>query len=309
MGAALLRSLCRITRQIEGSSSSSYTLSLNSRAAQEEFQKLNAFKMSHTKWLAKAYSGGALKKSKPLLILLRAISDGAITAAFLRTATRSVINDNSISEGDKEQIGFDMIRLLNEQLNQRNVTSWSVNEEMGVRVCVSTVADKDNNPQDSKGLLKYFYKVTVFNSSSRTYKLLGRHWRFYTGDELIQEVPRWGSGVLGAQPVLFPKHAVEYTSCCTVGSSDSYMKGGLQFADISGLEVPKELDEYVRPEDDLNIQMRRWGMQGQTAVQLIDEHIELLHRTIDSLNHAKQLHEKILNCPKFTCDIAKTSFS
>ena len=81
-------------------------------------------------------------------------------------------------------------------------------------------------PQYSKPLSHEYlfaYRVTIFNGSSHTVKLLRRHWYIYDANGVTREVE--GEGVIGVQPVLLPGESHQYVSGCDLPTDIGKMKG------------------------------------------------------------------------------------
>jgi ApaG protein len=72
---------------------------------------------------------------------------------------------------------------------------------------------------------KFFfaYHITISNTGDETAQLVSRHWIITNADGEAQEVK--GPGVVGAQPVLEPGMAFEYTSFCELATSVGTMHG------------------------------------------------------------------------------------
>lgn len=81
-------------------------------------------------------------------------------------------------------------------------------------------------PQYSKPLNNEFmfaYRVTIYNGSIHTVKLLRRHWYIYDAFASVREVE--GEGVIGEQPVLEPGQTHQYVSGCDLPTDIGKMKG------------------------------------------------------------------------------------
>jgi ApaG protein len=78
-----------------------------------------------------------------------------------------------------------------------------------------------SNPEDSK--YAFAYTVTISNVGSMTAQLISRHWIITDANNHVQEVK--GLGVVGAQPLLQPNEAFEYTSGTLLPTPIGSMRG------------------------------------------------------------------------------------
>jgi ApaG protein len=101
----------------------------------------------------------------------------------------------------------------------------------GVRVEVQStyVPERSSPPQ---GHFFFAYRVRISNHGEETVQLLSRHWIITDGDGKVEQVR--GPGVVGAQPVLEPGEAFEYTSFCPLPTPVGTMHGTYQMVTASG---------------------------------------------------------------------------
>ena len=90
------------------------------------------------------------------------------------------------------------------------------------KVSVQTAYLPDqSSPDDSK--YAFAYTVTISNIGSVTAQLISRHWIITDANNHVQEVK--GLGVVGAQPLLQPNEAFEYTSGTLLPTPIGSMRG------------------------------------------------------------------------------------
>jgi ApaG protein len=92
----------------------------------------------------------------------------------------------------------------------------------GINVRVAAFYLEDQSEPDA-GRFVWAYRVTIENHSTRTIQLLRRTWRITDarGRTFLVE----GEGVVGAQPVLEPGEAFEYTSGTPLETPSGFMTG------------------------------------------------------------------------------------
>src|SRR5262249_32676367 len=110
----------------------------------------------------------------------------------------------------------------------------------GIRVVVSSqyMAERSS---PAAGQYAFAYTVRIANESSETAQLRSRHWIITDGDGKVQEVK--GEGVVGAQPILRPGQAYEYTSWCMLATPHGSMRGTYQMVRESG----EQFDAQIAP--------------------------------------------------------------
>jgi ApaG protein len=112
----------------------------------------------------------------------------------------------------------------------------------GVRVRVKPAfLDDQSDPEMSRYL--WSYTVTIENRGSETVQLLSRYWHITDASGRIQEVT--GPGVVGAQPVIEPGQAFEYTSGCPLPTSSGAMAGRYQMLAASGEAFEAEIPPFL----------------------------------------------------------------
>ena len=88
------------------------------------------------------------------------------------------------------------------------------------------------------GLYAFAYTITITNTGRVPAQLISRHWLIEDASGHTQEVK--GLGVVGAQPLLKPGEAFEYTSGCQLRTSHGIMHGSYFFVAVDGhrFDVP-----------------------------------------------------------------------
>lgn len=90
---------------------------------------------------------------------------------------------------------------------------------------------------------QYFfsYCIRIYNESSTTVTLIGRHWVITDGFGQTEEVV--GEGVVGQQPTLAPGEMFEYSSFCPLATPTGSMHGTYSMKNAAGdrwdIEIPK----------------------------------------------------------------------
>jgi ApaG protein len=86
--------------------------------------------------------------------------------------------------------------------------------------------------QPFQSLWVFHYTVRITNEGDETVQLLSRHWIITDATGHIDEVR--GAGVVGAQPVLAPGEAFQYTSRSSLKTSSGVMRGTYQMVTEDG---------------------------------------------------------------------------
>lgn len=100
-----------------------------------------------------------------------------------------------------------------------------------IRVTVSSRYVPEQSDPEHGGWL-FAYTVRIRNEGERTVQLISRHWIITDANGQVEEVK--GPGVVGAQPVLEPGEAFEYTSACPLKTSFGTMHGTYQMLSEEG---------------------------------------------------------------------------
>ena len=112
----------------------------------------------------------------------------------------------------------------------------------GVRVRVKPAfLDDQSDPEMSRYL--WSYTVTIENRGGEAVQLLSRYWHITDASGRIQEVR--GPGVVGAQPVIEPGQAFEYTSGCPLTTASGAMAGRYQMLAASGEAFEAEIPPFL----------------------------------------------------------------
>src|SRR5690606_25434616 len=92
----------------------------------------------------------------------------------------------------------------------------------------------------------FAYQVTIHNRSSKTLKLIKRHWIIKDGTGRIEEVE--GEGVVGQQPILEPDEHFQCTSFCPLPTPTGSMHGSYWLRDAEGEWVEAQIPEFILAE-------------------------------------------------------------
>ncbi|HEY5048049.1 MAG TPA: Co2+/Mg2+ efflux protein ApaG [Rhizomicrobium sp.] len=113
-----------------------------------------------------------------------------------------------------------------------------------IRVAVRPAFLDDQSDPDENRFL-WAYTIVIENQGRETVQLMSRYWHISDGAGRVQEVR--GPGVVGAQPVLEPGQAFEYTSGCPLPTASGAMVGRYQMRAASGeafeIDIPNFLLE------------------------------------------------------------------
>jgi len=112
----------------------------------------------------------------------------------------------------------------------------------GIRVAVRPAFLDDQSDPD-EGQYLWSYTVTIENKGQEPVQLLSRYWHITDGFGRAQEVR--GPGVVGAQPVIAPGQAFEYTSGCPLPTSSGHMFGHYQMKTASGEAFEAEIPAFL----------------------------------------------------------------
>jgi ApaG protein len=72
-----------------------------------------------------------------------------------------------------------------------------------------------------KGQFFFAYRIRITNNSQRPVQLLRRHWIVTDANGRTENI--WGVGVVGEQPVIFPRTGFEYSSACPLNTPNGRM--------------------------------------------------------------------------------------
>ncbi|XP_047044261.1 uncharacterized protein LOC124648568 [Lolium rigidum] len=100
---------------------------------------------------------------------------------------------------------------------------------LGIRVQVRSVYI-ENRSQPLKGKFFFAYRIRITNNSQRAVQLLRRHWIVTDANGRTENI--WGVGVVGEQPVIFPKTGFEYSSACPLNTPNGRMEGDFEMKHI-----------------------------------------------------------------------------
>ncbi|XP_066365788.1 uncharacterized protein [Miscanthus floridulus] len=128
----------------------------------------------------------------------------------------------------------DSLRSFEEEepvLRLRRLMKKAIDEERfeGIRVQVRSVYIESRS-QPLKGQFFFAYRIRITNNSQRPVQLLRRHWIVTDGNGRTENI--WGVGVVGEQPVIFPKTGFEYSSACPLSTPNGRMEGDFEMKHI-----------------------------------------------------------------------------
>ncbi len=112
--------------------------------------------------------------------------------------------------------------------------------EVSVSPAVQYLADQSD---EKGGRYVFAYTITIRNTGSVTAQLISRHWIITDSQGLVQEVR--GLGVVGAQPVLRPGEAHEYTSGTAIATPVGTMRGSYQMVAEDGTRFDAPIPEFT----------------------------------------------------------------
>lgn len=113
----------------------------------------------------------------------------------------------------------------------------------GVRVRVHSQYLPDHGAAEARERQWFFtYTVRISNEGLDTVQLVSRHWVITDANGATEEVR--GPGVVGAQPVLAPGEAFEYTSGCPLRTAFGTMRGTYQMVTDDGQEFDAEIAPF-----------------------------------------------------------------
>jgi ApaG protein len=112
----------------------------------------------------------------------------------------------------------------------------------GIRVAVEpSYLDDQSDPEEGQFL--WSYTVTIENNGPEPVQLVSRYWHITDAVGHIQEVR--GPGVVGAQPVIDPGKAFQYTSGCPLSTASGHMVGRYQMKSASGEAFEAEIPPFI----------------------------------------------------------------
>jgi ApaG protein len=118
-------------------------------------------------------------------------------------------------------------------------TSEAITRGIEVRV-ESRYVPEQSDPE--RGGWLFAYTVRIANKGEETVQLISRHWIITDGNGNVEEVR--GPGVVGAQPVLRPGEAFEYTSACPLRTDFGTMHGTYQMLTEDGEYFDAEISAF-----------------------------------------------------------------
>lgn len=112
----------------------------------------------------------------------------------------------------------------------------------GIRVSViPSFVEDQSDPEEGDFL--WSYAIVIENTGRETVQLLSRYWHITDALGRIQEVQ--GPGVVGAQPVLEPGQAFEYTSGCPLPTPSGAMSGRYQMRTAGGENFEVDIPGFL----------------------------------------------------------------
>ena len=89
----------------------------------------------------------------------------------------------------------------------------------------------------------FTYTITIRNTGTIASQLISRHWVIANANGEKQEVR--GLGVVGAQPLIPPGEAFEYTSGTAITTSVGTMRGSYQMVAEDGTQFEAPIPEFT----------------------------------------------------------------
>lgn len=96
---------------------------------------------------------------------------------------------------------------------------------------------------EAAGRYVFAYTIKLRNAGNVAAQLISRHWIITDSQGLVQEVR--GLGVVGAQPLLQPGEAFEYTSGASIATAVGTMKGSYQMVATDGTRFEAPIPEFT----------------------------------------------------------------
>ena len=117
-------------------------------------------------------------------------------------------------------------------------------EEKRYEVAVSSQTQYVAEQSDEEsGRFVFAYTMTIRNKGSLPAQLVSRHWIITDARNQVQEVR--GLGVVGAQPLIKPGEAYEYTSGTAIATPVGTMKGSYQMVAEDGTHFDAQIPEFT----------------------------------------------------------------
>lgn len=89
----------------------------------------------------------------------------------------------------------------------------------------------------------FTYTINIRNTGTIAAQLISRHWIIANANGEKQEVR--GLGVVGAQPLIQPGEAFEYTSGTAIATSVGTMRGSYQMVAEDGTQFEAQIPEFT----------------------------------------------------------------
>ncbi|MEE9332419.1 MAG: Co2+/Mg2+ efflux protein ApaG [Methylophilaceae bacterium] len=100
---------------------------------------------------------------------------------------------------------------------------------------------KQSSVEDNR--YAFSYTITITNVGDVAAQLISRHWVITDADGHKDEVR--GLGVVGAQPLLEPNEAFEYTSGTVLGTTAGSMEGTYQIVAVDGTQFEAVIPPFT----------------------------------------------------------------
>lgn len=120
-------------------------------------------------------------------------------------------------------------------------TSEAITNGIRVRVVAQYLPEHSHTSPPERQWF-FAYTVKISNEGLDTVQLVSRHWVITDATGHTEEVR--GPGVVGAQPVLAPGEAFEYTSGCPLKTSFGTMRGTYQMVADDGQHFDAEIAPF-----------------------------------------------------------------
>ncbi|PSC74841.1 Co2+ Mg2+ efflux [Micractinium conductrix] len=192
------------------------------------------------------------------------VAEGATSGSFSPAQLRALVTrcfrhpPAGSSADDRIDWAFQSLRLLSEQIQMQRCSSSAETEGVHVEVTTAHVGsqgelDPTFDP-DEEGPEKefYTYRVRVSNCGKDVVQLLGRHWIIENDKgEVVAEVARGSTGVVGCTPIIKPGECFSYYSGTDVEPPGrGAMHGSFQMAVVDPQrpqQVLRKFDAEIAP--------------------------------------------------------------
>lgn len=112
--------------------------------------------------------------------------------------------------------------------------------QFSVSVATTYLPDQSSEENDRYA---FAYTITITNTGNIAAQLISRHWIITDADGRTDEVK--GLGVVGAQPLLQPSEAYEYTSGTVLSTAAGSMRGTYHIVAEDGTSFEADIKPFT----------------------------------------------------------------